>query len=195
MDKPLGSLKNRRWVALEKWLSLWYCPDKVWLQKIGKELICPEDLRNMRITWIKHTACPFWKDLPLLKTGEPLAQVYHMGKFSLPFVVAHWGQTLLDSFLQTGLFLVEKGILASFNYPILPLFAILTWTHSSCNRGGTMGARLHSWWQQIKIHPVATALIALFVALRVLVIFGGYKYDNKTSRKRHRALRSMGKHL
>ncbi len=40
-----------------------------------------------------------------------------------------------------------------------------------------MGARFRSWWQQIKIHPVATTLIALFVALSVLVIFGGYKFN------------------
>jgi hypothetical protein len=39
-----------------------------------------------------------------------------------------------------------------------------------------MGARFRSWWQQIKTHPVATILIALFAALVVLVI-GGYKFN------------------
>lgn len=39
-----------------------------------------------------------------------------------------------------------------------------------------MGER-RSWWQQLKAHPVATILIALFVALSVLVIFGGYKFN------------------
>jgi hypothetical protein len=40
-----------------------------------------------------------------------------------------------------------------------------------------MGARLRSWWQQIKLHPVATVLIALFVAFVVLVVLGGYKLN------------------
>ncbi len=40
-----------------------------------------------------------------------------------------------------------------------------------------MGAKLRSWWQNIKKHPVATVSIALFVALSVLVIFGGYKFN------------------
>ena len=40
-----------------------------------------------------------------------------------------------------------------------------------------MGARLRSWWQQIKLHPVATVLIALFVAFVVLVVLGGYKFN------------------
>jgi len=39
-----------------------------------------------------------------------------------------------------------------------------------------MRARLRSWWQTIKQHPVAAVLIALFVALSVLVIFGGYQF-------------------
>lgn len=33
-----------------------------------------------------------------------------------------------------------------------------------------MGARFHSWWQQIKPHPVATALIALLAIVIVLII-------------------------
>ncbi len=54
-----------------------------------------------------------------------------------------------------------------------------------------MVARFHSWWQQIKTHPGATVLIALFVTLVVLVILGGYKFnwgwtgfnrDNKSSK-------------
>ena len=40
-----------------------------------------------------------------------------------------------------------------------------------------MGARLHTWWQQIKTHPVTTVLIALFVTLVVLVILEGYKLN------------------
>jgi uncharacterized protein YjbI with pentapeptide repeats len=34
-----------------------------------------------------------------------------------------------------------------------------------------------SWWQQLKQHRVASVLIALFVVLSVLVIFGGYKFN------------------
>ena len=37
-----------------------------------------------------------------------------------------------------------------------------------------MVARFRSWWQQVKTHPVATALIAFVIALVVLVILGGY---------------------
>jgi hypothetical protein len=37
--------------------------------------------------------------------------------------------------------------------------------------------RFRFLWQQLKQHPVATVLIALFVALSVLVIFGGYKFN------------------
>jgi len=37
-----------------------------------------------------------------------------------------------------------------------------------------MGTWLRSWWQQIKTHPVAPALIAFVIALVVLVILGGY---------------------
>jgi uncharacterized protein YjbI with pentapeptide repeats len=40
-----------------------------------------------------------------------------------------------------------------------------------------MGAGFHSCWQKIKQHPVPTVSIALFVALSVLVIFGGYKFN------------------
>jgi uncharacterized protein YjbI with pentapeptide repeats len=54
-----------------------------------------------------------------------------------------------------------------------------------------MVVRFRSWWQQIKTHPGATVLIALFVTLVVLVILGGYKFnwdwtgfnrDNKSSK-------------
>src|SRR5712691_170039 len=47
-------------------------------QRTKEELVCPQRLRNTRIPWIKHTPCPFWVELALLKTGEPLAQVYHI---------------------------------------------------------------------------------------------------------------------
>ncbi len=43
-----------------------------------------------------------------------------------------------------------------------------------------MGERLHSWWQQIKTHPVATILIALLVlvvVLLVLCILLGYIFN------------------
>jgi uncharacterized protein YjbI with pentapeptide repeats len=40
-----------------------------------------------------------------------------------------------------------------------------------------MGAKLRSWRQQIKKHPVASVLVALFVVLSVLVILGGYKFN------------------
>src|SRR5438067_2417203 len=39
-----------------------------------------------------------------------------------------------------------------------------------------MTTRLRSWWQKIKQHSMATGLIALFVVLSVLVIFGGYQF-------------------
>jgi len=34
-----------------------------------------------------------------------------------------------------------------------------------------------SWWQQIKTHPVTTILISLAIALFVLVLIGGYKFN------------------
>ena len=40
-----------------------------------------------------------------------------------------------------------------------------------------MGARLRSWWQQIKTHPVVSVLIACVIALVVLVILGGYLFQ------------------
>jgi hypothetical protein len=40
-----------------------------------------------------------------------------------------------------------------------------------------MGARFHSWWQQIKQHPVMTGLIILLIALILLVLIGGYKLN------------------
>jgi|SRR5437588_11582781 len=40
-----------------------------------------------------------------------------------------------------------------------------------------MGARFRSWWQQIKQHPVASILIALFIVFGVLVLVGGYKLN------------------
>ena len=57
-------------------------------QRTDEELACPELLRNRRITWIKHASCPFRVELPLLKTSEPLAQVYHMGEFLLPYLLS-----------------------------------------------------------------------------------------------------------
>src|SRR6266571_2309131 len=38
-------------------------------QRTEEELVCLQRLRNTRMTWIKHTPCPFWVELPLLKTG------------------------------------------------------------------------------------------------------------------------------
>jgi hypothetical protein len=35
-----------------------------------------------------------------------------------------------------------------------------------------LGARLHSWWQQIKTHPVRTVLIALLSIVVILIILG-----------------------
>src|SRR5216684_5332119 len=43
-------------------------------------------------------------------------------------------------------------------------------------RGDTMTARLRSWWQQIKQHPVATVLIALLAAVIVLIILSIFGY-------------------
>jgi hypothetical protein len=40
-----------------------------------------------------------------------------------------------------------------------------------------MRARFRSWWQQIKTHPVASILIALFIVLGLLVLVGGYKLN------------------
>lgn len=40
-----------------------------------------------------------------------------------------------------------------------------------------MGARVRSWWQQIRKHPVASVLIALLAVVIVLFIFGGYKFN------------------
>src|SRR6266480_1829109 len=40
-----------------------------------------------------------------------------------------------------------------------------------------MRARFLLWWQYIKLHQVASVLIALFVTLAVLVILGGYKFN------------------
>jgi hypothetical protein len=62
-------------------------------------------------------------------------------------------------------------------YAILTNPAILAGINSCCYRGGAMGARFRYWWQQLKRHPVTIILIALFVALSVLVIFGGYKFN------------------
>ena len=40
-----------------------------------------------------------------------------------------------------------------------------------------MGAKLRLWWQRIKQHAVATALLSLTALLVVLVIVGGYKLN------------------
>jgi hypothetical protein len=40
-----------------------------------------------------------------------------------------------------------------------------------------MGARFRSWWQQIRKHQAASVFIALLVAVSLLVIFGGYKFN------------------
>ena len=42
-----------------------------------------------------------------------------------------------------------------------------------------MGARLHSWWQQIKTHPVRTVLMALLAVVIVLIIVSilGYIFN------------------
>jgi Zn-dependent protease with chaperone function len=40
-----------------------------------------------------------------------------------------------------------------------------------------MGARHRSCWQQIKTHPVITVLISSCIALFVLVLIGGYKFN------------------
>jgi hypothetical protein len=40
-----------------------------------------------------------------------------------------------------------------------------------------MTARLRSWWQKVKQHPIASALIILSALLVVLVLLGGYKFS------------------
>ncbi len=39
-----------------------------------------------------------------------------------------------------------------------------------------MGAK-RSWWQQIKQHPVITALIALVIPVSLIILIGGYRYN------------------
>src|SRR6266700_7666499 len=41
-------------------------------------------------------------------------------------------------------------------------------------RGGAMGARFRSWWQQIKQHPYATGVVVLFVL--ILIILSAYRF-------------------
>src|SRR5947208_15022211 len=62
-------------------------------------------------------------------------------------------------------------------YAILPLFAILAWTHSHCKRGGAMGAKLRSWWQQIKQHRVAIGVVAIVLVVVIAIINIGYQFD------------------
>ena len=54
-------------------------------------------------------------------------------------------------------------------YAILPLFAILAWIHSCWNKGGAMEEK-RSWWQNIKLLPVRTVLIAMIAVLIILII-------------------------
>jgi ABC-type uncharacterized transport system permease subunit len=37
-----------------------------------------------------------------------------------------------------------------------------------------MEAKFHSWWQQIKHHPVITVLIPLVIAIILTILIGGY---------------------
>jgi len=62
-------------------------------------------------------------------------------------------------------------------YAILALFAILAWTHSSCNRGGTMGTKLRSWWQEIRKYWVAIGVVAIVLVVVIALIIAGYRFD------------------
>ena len=40
-----------------------------------------------------------------------------------------------------------------------------------------MGARLRSWWQQIKQHWVAILVVAIVLVVVIASIFVGYRFD------------------
>ena len=69
-------------------------------------------------------------------------------------------------------------------YAILPLFAILAWINSCCNRGGAMGARIRSLWQKTKRPLAAIGIIAVSVLLVALIVvevrFYGAGFTGKT---------------
>src|SRR6266487_673829 len=63
------------------------------------------------------------------------------------------------------------------DYAILPLFAILAWIHSCCNRGGTMGeqAEQHQkWWQKARkplgVFGIVVVCILIIALLAVIVM-------------------------
>src|SRR6266702_1997874 len=65
---------------------------------------------------------------------------------------------------------------------MLPLFAILAWINSCCNRGGAMGARYRSWWQDIwwqhiEQYRVAIGVCAIVCVVVIVIIFIGYQFD------------------
>jgi hypothetical protein len=57
------------------------------------------------------------------------------------------------------------------------MFAILPWIHSCCNRGGVMGARFRSWWQQIKQYRVTILVITIVLIIVIALIIVGYSFD------------------
>ena len=89
----------------------------------------------------------------------------------LPEITGRWRitQNLILAIPLQSLYLCD--------YAILPLFAILAWTHSCWNIGGAMGIK-RSWWHTIrKLLVVIVIIVACAVGIALIVgIIGGYLY-------------------